>query len=407
MSNSLQTGDDIGQTASDAGNTPSSWMAVFSIALTATVFCTTEFLPVGVLRFISEGLQVSEGSAGLMVSAPGLLAAIAAPAITVAVGRMDRRRVLLALSLLLIAANLLAMVATSFAMLIAGRVLFGVGLGGFWAIGAGLGSQLVEAKHAGRATSIIFAGVSLGMLAGGPAGALIGDLLGWRMAFAAALALSVVSFVAQVVTLPSLKVETRVRPCDLLGIAATRQGRLGLIAMFLVLSGQFASYTYITPFLAQISGFGGKAISSLLLGYTVIGLAGNFLGGAGRNIRVTLLLTIAVFLAAVVALPVLASSPWAVVAALAVWGMAYGAMPVVLQMWMVKAAPGMHEGGMALFVANFQISIAVGSLAGGLIVDRFGLSAALYLATAAAALALVTILAFGRAPASSRHNSFA
>lgn len=406
MSNSLQTAEAVDPAISAAG-TRQSWLAVFSIALAATVFCTTEFLPVGILRFIGEGLQVSEGSAGLMVSAPGLLAAIAAPVVTVAIGSIDRRLVLLSLALLLIVSNVVAMIATSFPMLIAGRILFGIGLGGFWAIGAGLGPQLVDEKNAGRATSIIFAGVSLGMLIGGPAGALIGDLFGWRTAFAAALVLSVASFVGQIMTLPALKVENRIRPGDLLGIATTRQGRLGLIAMFFVLSGQFASYTYVTPFLAQMSGFGGRTISSLLLGYTAIGLAGNFLSFAGRSVKWTLVATIAVLFVALVTMPGIASSQWAVVLALAVWGIAYGAMPVALQMWMVKAAPGMHEGGMALFVANFQVSIAVGSFAGGLIVDRFGLDTTMYVAAAAAALAMTIILAFDQKPAQPRQVSIA
>src|SRR5882757_10433739 len=170
------------------------WLAVFSVALSATVFCITEFLPVGLLRYISQGLSVSEGTAGVMVTAPGLLAAVAAPVLTVAVGSFDRRRVLQALGLLLIASNLIAMLASNFPILIVARILFGIGIGGFWAIGAGLGARLVTEQHVGRATSIIFAGVSLGMLIGGPAGALIGDLIGWRAAFGAALAMSAAAF---------------------------------------------------------------------------------------------------------------------------------------------------------------------------------------------------------------------
>jgi predicted MFS family arabinose efflux permease len=68
-----------------------------SVALTATVFCAAEFMPVSLLRYISDGLQVSEGTAGIVVAAPGILAAIAAPTLTVAVGRHDRRLVLWAL----------------------------------------------------------------------------------------------------------------------------------------------------------------------------------------------------------------------------------------------------------------------------------------------------------------------
>jgi predicted MFS family arabinose efflux permease len=373
------------------------WLAVLSVALSATVFCTTEFLPVGLLRYISHGLAVSEGAAGIMVTAPGLLAALAAPVLTVAVRRVDRRRVLQGLGLILVASNLIAMLAPNFAVLVLARAIFGLGIGGFWAIGAGLGATLVAEQHVGRATSLIFAGVSLGMLIGGPAGALIGELAGWRAAFGAALALSAAALLVQLVSLPELRVTQRVTPNDLLGILATRPGRVGLAAMTLALCGQFATYTYVTPFLATVSGFDGKTISSLLLGYTLIGLFGNFIGGAGaqRNVRTTLLATILFIALPVAALPVLGVHRLSAIAALAVWGISYGAMPVALQMWMAQATPAMREGGMALFVANFQISIALGSFVGGLIVDRFGLFDAMYSGAALAALAMLTITLFG------------
>ena len=374
------------------------WAAVVSVALSATVFCTTEFLPVGLLRYISQGLHVSEGIAGIMVSAPGFLAAFAAPALTVAVGRHDRRRVLLALGVLLVASNLMAMFAPNFAVLIAGRVLFGIGLGGFWAIGAGLGGRLVHERSAAQATSIIFAGVSVGMLVGGSAGALIGDMFGWRAAFGVASVLSIIALLAQAAFLPPLRVDQRVRMTDVLGIARTHNGKVGLIAMLFVLCGQFATYTYITPFLASVSAFDGKVISSILLGYTLIGLFGNFLGGAaaGRNVKGALVATVIFFNIPVLMLPLLGASKVATLVLLAVWGTAYGAMPIALQVWMTKAAPNAREGAMALFVANFQISIALGSYVGGLIVDSLGILDAFYIGGTIGTIALIIVGLFGK-----------
>ncbi|MGF6471695.1 MFS transporter [Paraburkholderia youngii] len=390
----------MSQTTSIQPQRTRNWLAVVSVALSATVFCTTEFLPVGLLRYISHGLGVSEGTAGIMVTAPGLLAAIAAPFLTVAVGRFGRRRVLLGLGLLLVISNLTAMLAPNFTILVAARALFGFGIGGFWAISVGLGARLVPEKHVGRATSLIFAGVSLGMLIGGPAGALIGDLAGWRTAFGAALALSVAALLAQWVSLPSLHVEHRVSTRDLLGIFGTRPARIGLIAMTLALCGQFATYTYITPFLATVSGFGGKVISLLLLGYTFIGLLGNFIGGssAQRNVRTTLIASILFIALPLAMLPALSTSRPSVLVALAAWGTAYGAMPVALQMWMAQATREVREGGMALFVANFQISIALGSFVGGRIVDGFGLFNAMYFGAGLAVVSILTLALTGGHP---------
>jgi predicted MFS family arabinose efflux permease len=383
---------DSGQVASPSiASNP--WLAVTSVALSATVFCTTEFMPVGLLRYISQGLEVTPGMAGVMVTVPGVLAAIAAPFLTVAVGSRDRRTVLLALGTLLLASNIVAMLASSFAILILGRVLFGIGLGGFWAIGAGIGTRLVPAASVGKATSLIFAGVSVGMLIGGAAGALIGDQVGWRAAFGVSAALSALGLLAQFIWLPSLKVDERIRTRDLFGILATRPGRVGLLAMALALCGQFATYTFVTPFLASQSGFDGKVISSILLGYTLIGIIGNFIGGtmATRSIKATLLVTIALFAVSVLLLPEFAHEQVVALMLLALWGLAYGAMPVALQMWMVRSAPNAHEGAMALFVANFQESIALGSFVGGSIVDRLGIQSAMYFGGAVAIAALMVL----------------
>ena len=374
------------------------WAAVLSLALTAAIFCTTEFMPVGLLRFIADGLSISEGSAGLTVTAPGLLAAIAAPALTVLVRKQDRRLVLWGLGVLLVASNLIAALSTSFAMLLVGRVLFGVGLGGFWAIGAGMGERLVRSEAAPKATAIIFAGVSIGMLVGGAAGALIGELWNWRAAFGLSAVLAAVALVVQLLTLPSMTVTRQVGIADIVGILKAPQARTGLLAMMLALLGQFASYTYITPFLAQQAHFDGKAISGILFGYTLIGIVGNFIGGAyaGRNVKAALATTILLIAVPLLLLPWRGAHAFDVLVLLAIWGAAYGAMPVVLQVSMARASAGTLEGGMALFVANFQISIALGALLGGSLVDRVGLGGAMLGAAGLSIAAVAVTLAMRR-----------
>ena len=117
---------------------------------------------------------------------------------------------------------------------------------------------------------------------------------------------------------------------------------------------------------------------------------------AQRSVRSTLLATMLFIALPVALLPALRVHRMAAIGALAVWGVSCGAMPVALQMWMAQATPQMREGGMALFVANFQISIALGSFIGGLIVDRFGLFEAMYAGAALAALAMLTLTLSGR-----------
>ena len=142
-------------------STLSAWLAVLSVAIGAFALVTTEFLPVGLLPAIARDLGITDGQAGLMVTMPGLLAALAAPAVTVGAGRLDRRYVLLGLITLLLISNLAVAFSDSFITLLIGRLLLGIGVGGFWVIGVAVGPRLMP-WAAVRATSLVFAGVSLG-----------------------------------------------------------------------------------------------------------------------------------------------------------------------------------------------------------------------------------------------------
>ncbi|RWE79561.1 MFS transporter [Mesorhizobium sp.] len=375
------------------------WVAVFAVALTATVFTTTEFIPIGVLRYLSADIGVSEGTAGYSVTAPGLLAAIAAPAVALFARGADRRVVLIMLTLALLASNAIAMLSPNFWTLLVARAIFGVGVGGFWTIGAGLGASLVKSQHIGTATAIIFAGVSLGMLIGGPAGVFIGDTLGWRAAFGFALAASVVGLIAQVLALPSLRLPGTLVARDVFSLLSERNGLLLMLAMFAALCGQFAAYTFVTPFLAQASGFSDRTISIVLLGYTLIGLGGNFLAGAtsAKHGIPTFTVSAAAIAVSLILLPPTSHLSAVQLLLVAVWGTAYGAFPVALQMAIARISHRSGDGAMALFVANYQISIAVGSGAGALLVDRFGLNGTLYCGAVATVLAIILVTFTGRA----------
>ncbi|MFD0538191.1 MFS transporter [Actinomadura luteofluorescens] len=180
------------------------WSAVLAVAAATFLVVTSEMLPVGLLTSIGPDLGVSAGTAGLAMTVPGLVAALSAPAVSAATARLDRRAVLAVLAGLLAAANLGSAAAPGLPALLAARVLVGVAIGGVWAIAGGMAARLVPERSAGTATSVVFAGIAVASVAGVPAGTLIGDLAGWRAAFAVAGALSLVACAALAVLLPAL-----------------------------------------------------------------------------------------------------------------------------------------------------------------------------------------------------------
>jgi len=359
----------------------SAWLAVGSIAVGTFSMVTTEFLPIGILTDISAGLNVSEGTAGLMVTMPGVLAAFAGPALIVASGRLDRRTVMLALSAVLVASNLLAALAPNFAIMLVARLLLGLCIGGFWTFAPSSAAQLLPAASQARGMSLVLAGVSAATVMGVPAGAFLSNVFGWRSAFAATGALAASVLLAQMWLLPALPPARAIRPSDLLAPLMRPMARLGLIVVLFLIAGHFAAYTYLTPLLQQTFGLAPNEVTALLLVYGVTGFVGTFIGGSlvARSVRGTTLLATALLAAAMLLSTIVGGGILAGFAVVVLWGVGFGLIPVSLTGWMLQAMPDAPEAGQALLVTGFQVAIASGALLGGLVVDSRGISSAMLL----------------------------
>jgi len=363
------------------------WPAVVSLMLGVFSLVTAEFLPASLLTAMATDLGISDGAAGQAVTATALVGAIAAPTMPLATRRLDRRVVMLALTLLLLVSNVLAVAAHGLALLLAARVMLGVALGGFWSMAAALVLRLVPETLFARAMAVVLSGVSVATVCAAPIGAWMGATWGWRSAFVAAGAVGVASLAVQAWALPALP--PRDRP-DLRVFGALLRRppvRVALLAVLLVISGHFAGFTYVRPLMEQVAGLPVAAVSGVLLGYGIGGFFGNLVGGwiAGRSERQAIVAGGALIVLLAASLLLAGRSPVVTAIAVAAWGFAFGAFPVGFQTWITRAAPDHAESAGGLLVAAFQVAIAAGAIGGGLLVDHIG-------ALGGPAFALATIL---------------
>ena len=375
------------------------WLAILSVAVGAFALVTSEFLPVGVLNDVASDLGISAGHAGLMVTLPGIMAALAAPLLSISIGSMDRRYLLIGLTLIMIIANSVVAYASDFSLLLFGRVLLGISIGGFWATAIALSGRLApKGVGVAQATSIIMVGVTLATVLGVPVGTWLSGLMGWRMTFLVTALVGVPVLLAQIFLLPPLHPEKAIRISDLPALFINPQSRVGLIAVLLIGLAHFAAYTYVAPFFKHSSGFDGPTIGSLLLLYGVAGVMGNIFAGfaANRSVRYTLMLVALMIGTSTALFPWYATGMTGASMLIALWGFAFGAFPACASIWMFVVAPKDVERGMPLFVALFQVIIALGSFFGGQIVDQLGSSVLLSLATALVGCGFVTVLVLGR-----------
>lgn len=370
------------------------WLSVIAVALAIFAVVSAEMLPIGLLTPIAHSLNQSVGHASLIVSLPSLVAAMTAPCVVLVFNRINRRKLFLLFMLLLLGSNLMAATVTELYWLLFARVLFGISMGGIWALAGSLAMRLAPQGYAGLATSIVFSGIAAASVLGVPLGVYLGDLFGWRLAFICIAALVGVVLVLLYWSLPSLVANESNSLSSSLKLLKQRNVILGLCLTLFIVTGHFAAYTFVRPLLQSLAQFSDQSIGALLLVYGVFGILGNFI--AGYTIQKYLaqsLFCIATLLAISMALFALFGHSQSMsIFLLLLWGVAYGGVSVALMTWMFRAAPTQIETATAFNISIFNLSIGLGAYIGGVLYDSSGMLSNLILAcvlTAAAAMLIV------------------
>jgi predicted MFS family arabinose efflux permease len=350
------------------------WGAVFSMTLGVFGLVTAEFLPASLLTPMAADLRVTEGAAGQAVAATAAMALVSSLLIAPATRRLDRRRVLLGFSFLLIQSNLLVAIAPSLPVLLGARLLLGVALGGFWAMSTAVVMRLVPATLMARALSILFSGVSAATVFAAPVGSYLGGVLGWRDVMLIAAALGALALVVQFITLPSLASSGSARLSTLVKVAMRPGIGIALVAVALVFTGHFALFTYVRPYIEIVTQAGISAVSGILLGFGMANFFGAYLGGMiiARSLRLTLVIMPLVMGIVGLALSAAGGSIMGNAAMVALWGLAFGAVPVAWSTWLARSIPDEAESGGGLMVAAIQFAIALGAALGGVVFDMSG-----------------------------------
>ncbi|MBJ9665266.1 MFS transporter [Burkholderia gladioli] len=389
---------DIGTPTSSATVIPverASWSAVYALALGVFGLVTAEFLPASLLTPLAASLGITEGTAGQAVTVTAAVALVTSLLIAVLTRGIDRRRVLLAFSVLLVISNLLVASAGTFLAILLGRVLLGIALGGFWTMSAATAMRLVPAAMVPRALSIIFSGVAVATIAAAPLGSYFGHLIGWRNVFYAAAAIGALALAAQFATLPSMAPSGTTRLRTLLDVLRRPTVGIGMFAVTLVFSGHFAFFTYLRPFLEDVAGVGVNALSAILLGYGVANFLFTPVAGRAleRGLRPMMIAMPALMVVLGAALALFGKLTALDAVLVALWGAAFGGVPVAWSTWVTRVVPDEAESAGGLIVAAIQLAISLGAAAGGVVFDTHGATGVFVAAAVVLVVAVTTIVA--------------
>lgn len=378
---------------SEATTPTAAWGAVLSMALCVALLIASEFMPVSLLTPMAEGLGASVGQTGQAVSISGLFAVVASLGVGTVAGRLNRKRVLVGLTGLMGLSLVLVAAAPNFEVLMMGRALLGLGIGGFWALATAVIMRLVPSSDVPRALALMYGGQAIAAAFAAPIGSYFGGLFGWREVFWALTPLVAVNLVWHLVALPSLPAREQGGISDMLNLLRRRYFLAGLIASMLSWGSAFTLFTYLRPFLEQVTGVGVTGLSILLLALGCAGFVGTWASGRFITGDVSRLLRLPALVMGAVTAGLLVVGGWliAVGLLLVVWGAMNTAMSVIWMTWMSRNAEDAPEAAGGLMVAAVQASILLGAVIGGLLLDHLSIRAVLIASVVLAAMAVLIV----------------
>ena len=354
------------------------WLAIVFLGIGSFTIVTTELAPIGLLSAIARDLGRSEAAIGLTVTLYAWVGAASALLSALALGRLPRKPLLIGLMLGLGLSNVGAMLADNFNLLLAARACGAVAHGLFWAVIAASAAQIAPARQAGLATSIVFGGVSAASVIGVPLATFIGQHSDWRMAFGAVGALSLLTALALASVLPKLRQDSGRGGAAALAGVLRRPELWGIYgATAFAVTGHFAAFTFIEPFLREAPGLQASLVIALLFGFGAAGLGGNVLTGVliDRYLRPLLMLALALMSLALLVLGYARDSLGVagIGCMLVLWGGAISVIFVGFQTWILRAAGAAAMPASAVYVAIFNAAIGAGAMLGASVLSRSGL----------------------------------
>jgi len=378
---------------------PLPWSGLLALSTAAFTAVMTELLPAGLLPRMAPALGVSEARIGFLVTGYAVASFAAAIPLTALLRGLPRRPVLVGALLGFAVSNAVVALSSSYALTFGARLVAGCMGGTLWAMLVGYAARMVPAEQRGRAIAIVLAGITLALSLGVPAGTALAEAVGWRPAFGvlAGLAVLLVGWVRwRVPGFPGEAPDARVpltRVAALPGIPAVLS-----VTLFLLVGHQ-VMYTYVAPF-ATHAGFGRTGLVLLVFGAaTVVGI---WITGVlvDRHPRPTLLGALGLCATVMLALGLAAEVPGVLLVSVALWGVAFGGAPTLIQTALVDASgPARADVATSLQTTVYNAGIAAGSLTGGVVLDGLGAGALPWTALPLVAVALAVV-------AAGRRNAF-
>ncbi|WP_241623019.1 MFS transporter [Rosenbergiella australiborealis] len=370
------------------------WVAVVMLGVASFTVVATELAPIGMLSAIGQAMQQSTSSTGLVVTLYAWLGAVAALISAMMISHLPRRPLLVGLMLVLGLSNGVAAMSHNFSLLLVARLIGALAHGAFWAIIGSLGAKLVSESSIGKATAIIFGGVSTASVLGIPLINWISAHGGWRLSFSLLALLSVVTAMMLALSLPTVSGTSRIGRRQLFSVLNNSMLRIVYLIAAGSIVAHFAAFTFIETLLSSVLTLPNTWITVCLLIFGIAGLIGNCICGIFIDNHLKKVLCVGILLVgvclALIILPIF-NSKFITLLLLSGWGLGIAIVFVGLQTWTIRVAKKDALPASAIYAAIFNGAVGFGAILGSGILEHWSVSVLYYLASIITLISLLLL----------------
>jgi len=365
--------------------------ALFALAVAAFGIGTTEFVIMGLLPEVAGDLAVSIPKAGLLISAYALGVAFGGPFLALGAAKLPRKAMLIGLMGVFVLGNMGCALAPNYELLMVARIVTSFCHAAFFGIGAVVAADLVPREKRAQAMALMFSGLTIANVLGVPFGTILGQAAGWRATFWAVTGIGLLAMAALAFWVPSHIEGSKHGLAQEMRALKVPQVWVGLATSVMASISMFVLFTYIAPFLREVTGIAPHRVGGVLLLFGIGITIGNFAGARLADWRLMPSL-MAIFLLTALALAVFTvtgSHPLPAIVTLFLWGGLIFAACTSLQARVIDRAGAGADLASTLNIGAFNLGNAIGAGLGGLVIAHgFALVDLAWVGSAAALVAL-------------------
>ncbi|WP_251035664.1 MFS transporter [Paenibacillus sp. ISL-20] len=259
-----------------------SWK-IYILAIVSFLVGTSEFVIAGILVMLASDIGVSVAAAGQLITVYSLAYAIGTPILIALTAKMDRRKLMLSALGLFFVGNLITVTTTGYGMLLGARIILAISTGVFMVVALTVAAKISHPGKQGSAIATVLVGFNLALILGVPLGRIIAGSHDWKIIFTGVGALSLVAMLVLLVTIPKSEGEAPVPIREQLALLKSPRITVALSISFFWILGYTMLYTYITPFLLDITGMSEGMVNVGLFAFGLASLIGSQVGGYGAD----------------------------------------------------------------------------------------------------------------------------